>query len=344
MSDKLDAQHVDAQPVNAQPAKPQGFLGKVLAHFKRWWWVHLIIFAASVLIVSLPLVYIGYPRIAQDAVNRSTLNITRMAFSEPTPNTIRVNQTQVLGNKAIYHPKIFEFNATITLVGSSAPLAVVVVPQSQAEDGAVIHFDTVLNLQDINAVTNFSRAVLSSEEFQLNVFGRPQLQEGPLPKTTVTFNKTITMKGMGGLKGFELQNMMISLTPAADGTNMNGTVFIPNPSVVSVELGNVTLNVYVNDTLIGNTFINNVTLMPGDNHLPLRSSINQTQVLSFVTGTAPPYPGGILPIIIRGNSSVYGGVEIPYFSKALQSNPLTTQLNITDVLIQSGLGAVAGVL
>uniref|UniRef100_A0A093XC11 Uncharacterized protein n=1 Tax=Talaromyces marneffei PM1 TaxID=1077442 RepID=A0A093XC11_TALMA len=338
MSDKLDAQHVDAQPVNAQPAKPQGFLGKVLAHFKRWWWVHLIIFAASVLIVSLPLVYIGYPRIAQDAVNRSTLNITRMAFSEPTPNTIRVNQTQVLGNKAIYHPKIFEFNATITLVGSSAPLAVVVVPQSQAEDGAVIHFDTVLNLQDINAVTNFSRAVLSSEEFQLNVFGRPQLQEGPLPKTTVTFNKTITMKG------FELQNMMISLTPAADGTNMNGTVFIPNPSVVSVELGNVTLNVYVNDTLIGNTFINNVTLMPGDNHLPLRSSINQTQVLSFVTGTAPPYPGGILPIIIRGNSSVYGGVEIPYFSKALQSNPLTTQLNITDVLIQSGLGAVAGVL
>lgn len=140
-------------------------------------------------------VYIGYPRIAQDAVNRSTLNITRMAFSEPTPNTIRVNQTQVLGNKAIYHPKIFEFNATITLVGSSAPLAVVVVPQSQAEDGAVIHFDAVLNLQDINAVTNFSRAVLSSEEFQLNVFGRPQLQEGPLPKTTVTFNKTITMKG-----------------------------------------------------------------------------------------------------------------------------------------------------
>lgn len=50
MSDKGDVQHVGAQPVASR-----GFLGAVGAHFKRWWWVHLIIFAAVVLIITLPL-------------------------------------------------------------------------------------------------------------------------------------------------------------------------------------------------------------------------------------------------------------------------------------------------
>lgn len=41
---------------------------------------------------------------------------------------------------------------------------------------------------------------------------------------------------MNGLKGFELQDIMISLTAASDGTNMNGSVSIPNPSVVTVSM------------------------------------------------------------------------------------------------------------
>lgn len=41
---------------------------------------------------------------------------------------------------------------------------------------------------------------------------------------------------MNGLKGFELQDIMISLIPAKDGTNMNGSVSIPNPSVITVSM------------------------------------------------------------------------------------------------------------
>jgi hypothetical protein len=41
---------------------------------------------------------------------------------------------------------------------------------------------------------------------------------------------------MNGLKGFELQDIMISLIPAKDGTNMNGSVSIPNTSVITVSM------------------------------------------------------------------------------------------------------------
>lgn len=81
------------------------------------------------------------------------------------------------------------------LVGATAPLAIVAVPRVQAEDGAVIVVDTDLALNNSDAVTNFTKAVLGTEKFELNIYGRPDLKEGPLPTSTVTFNKTVAMNG-----------------------------------------------------------------------------------------------------------------------------------------------------
>lgn len=141
-------------------------------------------------------IYVGYPKIAQSDVNKSKLNITNLVFSDPTPDSIHINQTQVLTNHAIYHPKIFSFNATVSLAGATAPLTVVTVPKIQAENGAIINVDAVVQLNNTAAVTEFTKAVLGSEYFGMNIYGRPVLKEGPLPKSTVTFNKTVNMTGI----------------------------------------------------------------------------------------------------------------------------------------------------
>lgn len=106
----------------------------------------------------------------------------------------------------------------------------------------------------------------------------------------------------------------------------------------------MTLDVSVNGTQIGQSYLNNLTLQPGSNIIPLRSTINQTEVISLITGTKAAYPSGVIPLTIIGNSSVYNGVEIPYFTEALASNPLSTDMNVTQVLINSGLGELAGIL
>lgn len=131
-------------------------------------------------------------------MNKSSLNVTNLVFSDPTPDSIHVNQTQILTNHASYHPTIYGFNATIALVGATAPIATgVPIPRVQANNGAVIDVDTTLALNDSSgAVTEFAQAVLGLESFELNIYGRPGLKEGSLPTKTVTFNKTVTMKGM----------------------------------------------------------------------------------------------------------------------------------------------------
>lgn len=100
----------------------------------------------------------------------------------------------------------------------------------------------------------------------------------------------------------------------------------------------------MNGTKIGQSYLTDLILKPGSNILPLKSTINQTQVIGLVSGTNAAYPSGVIPLTIVGTSSVYNGVEIPYFTEALAANALTADMNITQVLINSGLGELAGVL
>lgn len=120
------------------------------------------------------------------------------------------------------------------------------------------------------------------------------------------------------------------MKPAADGSNVAGTVYIPNTSVLTVSMGNVTFNNYVNGQLIGNSTIDNLVLKPGNNTVPMHGVTNQSAVLDLIAST---YKNGVLPIDIVGNSSVYNGLHLPYYEKALKSNTQHVELNITAALL-----------
>lgn len=115
---------------------------------------------------------------------------------------------------------------------------------------------------------------------------------------------------------------------------MNGTVFIPNPSAMTLELGNVSLNLAVDDTRIGTAFLNDLRLDPGDNYKGMRSTIDQPAVLSLITST---YQDGVLPVSITGNSSTYNGQSLPYYEAALRSNTLSLNLSTAPALAAIGI-------
>lgn len=142
-----------------------------------------------------PRVYVGYPKIAQGDVNDSTLTITQMTITDPAPDSLHLNLTQVIGSHSHYHPWFDEFDANVTLLGSATPFAVLQIPRVQSKDGAVVRVDQRLQLDNVSAFGEYSKAVMLNEEVNLNVYGRPKMREGKLPKITVTYNKTVTMKG-----------------------------------------------------------------------------------------------------------------------------------------------------
>jgi hypothetical protein len=60
----------------------------------------------------------------------------------------------------------------------------------------------------------------------------------------------------------------------------------------------------------------------------MTANVNETSLFGFVITKDSKYKNGIIPVDIVGNSSVYNGQELPYFTRALASNKLRVDLNI----------------
>ena len=285
---------------------------------------------------------------AQRDINRSTLTVTALVLSNPTAQSFHLFQNTTVGNKSKYHPQLDAFNASLSLDGSD-PFAFVQIPAVHATESATSIVDQDVQITNAVGFTQYNAAVLSSKDIKIRVKGRVGLKQGSLPKTTVDYNKIVALKGFDGLSGFNVTSFSIKLPPEADGTNMLGQISIPNPSVITISMGNVTFDNYLPATdstprtRIGTSLLNNLTLTPGDNMVSMRSTINQTAVLGAVKTT---YKDGMLPVEIVGNSSIYNGEHLPYIEKPLQMMTQKITLNVLAALQSSGLDpkVLAGLL
>ncbi|RMJ25695.1 hypothetical protein PHISP_03426 [Aspergillus sp. HF37] len=315
--------------VSSAPAKPS-FWTRFKNHYKRFWWAHVIGIIVVVLVIVLPVVYVGYPKIAQEEVHASDVNVTKMAMSDPTPDSFHINQTQILHLDSMFEPTLFAFEANASIAGRDSHFATVTIPQITAVDGQLIHVNQDVSLQDtVHEFGDFCKAIVLNEEVDLRLYGKPELQVQVLPVITVTYNETVTLKGLNQFKGFSLSNVTAQVGTADGEPNMHGKVHLPNPTVLTIPLGNVTLDLSVDGKFVGHSFIDNMKLVPGMNTFSMRSKLDQAVVLKKKAN----YPSGVMPFDINGNKSVYDGKELPYFTKALRATSMTAHVNISEALV-----------
>ncbi|KAF3483975.1 uncharacterized protein GIQ15_03299 [Arthroderma uncinatum] len=323
MSDKNNVEAVDSVP-------RRSFGSRIGTICRRFWWLIAIIFVVVALVIILPVIFVAYPKLAQRDVSDSTLAITDMQTSDPTPDSMHVKITQVIGSKSKFHPVLDPFDAQVFLSGEKESFMTLSTPEVKSHDGVKAIVDQDVQIKNHDGFAAFSKAVMLSEHLDLLVIGKTQLKLGGLQKTTVDYNKTVSLKGMNQLKGFNITNIKIQSTPGTMN-NMKGDVFIPNPSVLTLAMGNLTLDLSVDGHPIGTSYLNNVIIKPGDNTIPMVANADLGYVLKL-TGKTGKYPKGIIPLSILGNSSVANGKELTYYSKALASNKLEVPLNVPAIL------------
>jgi len=192
-----------------------------------------------------------------------------------------------------------------------------------------------VRINDLDAVTAYATAVLQQEEVTSALVGKTDLHEGKLPVTKINYNTTITYKGLNGLKGFNVTNVTLDLQAKAGQPNLRGSAYVPNPSLLTIAMGNVTLILATaKHGVVGNSTINDMTLRPGNNTFPMTSIIDQPLVLDSMDQTT-----GIVELLISGNSSVYNGQHLTYYEKALASNKLTLEMNVKQLVAQTLAGS-----
>lgn len=98
---------------------------------------------------------------------------------------------------------------------------------------------------------------------------------------------------------------------------------------MTIELGNVTLAMSVNGTSVGTTYIQDLTLKPGNNTVNMRTTVYELVVVGLIFNG---YSSGILPVNLVGNTSTYNGVELPYYNAMLEATKLKLDLNVFDAI------------
>ncbi|RDW87468.1 hypothetical protein BP5796_03162 [Coleophoma crateriformis] len=334
MSEKVDTTYLENR--YNEPAPRPGVGQKAKRHCARWWWLHLIIFCVVFLIIALCLVYAAMPHIAQHDVNKSTLTFTELDFLEPTADSVTITQKGILHSYSMYTPTLDPFTASSWLVTNGTfganPILTVEMPKIHAMhgDNNVSVSSQVASVVDTNQLNAFTIAALNQEYITTALTGKTKLHEGALPVTTVSYNKSTTYKGLNRLAGFNVTSPKINLTATTGTPNFIGFAFIPNPSIMTFAMGNVTLSLATAQAgVLGNATVENMTLVPGNNSLPMTAIIDQLAVLGSMDKS-----GNVL-LQITGTSAVYNGVHLTYYEAALKSNVLSLEMNIAAILTGS---------
>ncbi|KAJ5278581.1 hypothetical protein N7478_003953 [Penicillium angulare] len=177
-------------------------------------------------------------------------------------------------------------------------------------------------LNEADFVQTLSEAVYN-EKFTLSAKGSTLGHLGAL-KAHINLDKNI-----------ELDAQLV-IPKEEDGTNFVGTATLPNHSVFTFALGNVTLNLQSFNLDIGQATILNAVLQPGNNTVSLRGKLYidtfVDNISEIVSSQRESLLNGTVRLSASGNSTIYNGVHIPYYEKVLNNLTITTQVPILEVL------------
>ncbi|KAJ4343298.1 hypothetical protein N0V87_000520 [Didymella glomerata] len=322
------------------PGPKPGAGGRVKNHCRKFWWCDCLVLIILVLVIVLPLIFVGFPKKAQHEINASTIEVTNMEVTNPQTDSVHLKIDNIIRSDSSYHPRIEGFRAGMSLDGQE-PFIYINIPESKSEKETYITVDQDATFNSVDAFTAYAKAVLASEELTIGLNGKTTIHISGLPATKVTYDKKITMKGLNHLSGLNITDIKI-LSGAkeilSDGSNMVATVHIPNPSVLTLDLGNVTMNLGVAGKPIGYALLPDLVLRPGNNTVPMQARVDQPTLLTLVLST---YKDGILPLEIVGNSSVKGDTHLTYYEEAVKANTIKLDLDAGPALKQLGINVTS---
>ncbi|KAF9889386.1 hypothetical protein FE257_007496 [Aspergillus nanangensis] len=324
--------------IGAKRDRPRGFWSTLWKHFKRYWLCYGLL-GLVFLAVFLPVFFLVIlPAIAQRLVDNAMIPIHSAEVLRPTPDSITfslgASLTVPLGLSVSvdrFNLSLFDRSVEPRKPYITAPLG----PLTLKGKSDLSITNQTTQIEDQDQFTAFLAKAVYSKKFKLSAYGKTTAHLGKL-KVPLTLDKDIELDGLDQLSGFAIDSASLALPPKEDGSNLVGGATLPNHSLVTFALGNVTLDLKVGDLILGNGTIDNVLLRPGNNSVPLRGVLDINTALknigTLLAAQTDALSQGELTLSASGHSTIYDGVHIPYFEKVLNNLTVTAKVPLLKVL------------
>ncbi|KAJ5895016.1 hypothetical protein N7495_006707 [Penicillium taxi] len=313
------------------PEDKPTFGQKLKTHLRRWWWAYLLAFICIVLIVILPVVYVGVPHIANDYINKYQFDLDGLTISNPQPTAFHVSQSQKISmNGFSGSGQLSTFNASLN-TADNQEFAVLQVPEIDLKDGGSISIDHDLHLTCVDCFSQVLTSAATDNNVSVLLKGKPDLKIGSLPTAHLNIHNMMKMKGynftdLANTPGAINITSLSLLNPPVNGYNFNATITLHNPTLFVVEMGHIIFNLTIGNSSAGFFDLPNLVLAQNTSSTEVLGQVDETMLVEQAVLSADGF--GIITVGIQGYSCDYNGQDIPYFTAAIKAVSVSAKVNL----------------
>ncbi|KAL4899245.1 hypothetical protein BDW74DRAFT_183988 [Aspergillus multicolor] len=335
-----EIEHVEAVPYSTERQKPKK-RQRLKRHIAKYWCCYLL--AGTIfLAIFLPVFFlIAIPAIAQRIVKDTSLPVYGAHITNPKPDavtfTLDTGLTVPLGLSVRLDP--FDLNLFNRDSDPEITYLTVPVPEYKIKGKtniSVTSNDTSVLDQD-EFVKTLTKAVYS-KRFTMSAIGKTTGHLGAI-KAGITLDKDVELDGLDQLSGFSIDEAVLVLPAMSDGSNLRGRATLPNHSVVTFAMGNVTLNLKSGSIILGTALLPNVTLLPGNNSVGFTGKADINSALAnigpILSAQTDALKNGEIELSASGNQTMFNGEHIPYFERVLNNLTITARVPILKIVLDT---------
>jgi hypothetical protein len=181
---------------------------------------------------------------------------------KPTPNSVEYSLSASLKVPAGVTVKLKPMTLSLYTpdTGPKDPYITVTLPEYHLHGKTTVNItNQTAEILDKSQFIDFLQSAVNADSFKISAYGKTAAYLGAL-KADITLNKKVDMTGkiarslagenhsdlfpgLNNLTGFSFATAAVVLPPESDGTNLKGSVVMPNPSIVTFELVRTIRNV-----------------------------------------------------------------------------------------------------
>ncbi|KAK9776814.1 hypothetical protein AB5N19_10692 [Seiridium cardinale] len=327
--DASSVDHVQEKPPAVVPLTKKQKVKRHCGRFK-WWYLGAGIILLAILLPIIFLVIL--PAIVQRIVDNQSLPISGGAFIVLSPTQMMISLDTSLDT-----PIPAELDPlTLQLYNHGTPDFSPFLDLDLPE----VHINGNTDIKVVNqTVTVINQTEL--ESWFDNIFDQPVTDLSVRGDGTVHLgalhanayiDKTVQVRSLNELSGFGIQDLSLIYPALEDGTNIKGTLNLPNWGALTLGLGDLSLNLFSGDVRLGLITIFNVNIPPGNNTCNFTGELylhdlvaNFGKVLDSQTDALND---GKVQIDAVGNMTVVNGQRIPFIESVLNNKRVTSYVSV----------------
>ncbi|TQV96227.1 hypothetical protein V2A60_003338 [Cordyceps javanica] len=201
----------------------------------------------------------------------------------------------------------------------------------------------VLHVNDSDALVGWADRFIDSETIPFDVRVRGLDVFLGMLRYNFNLERPIEINGLRGLSDITLNEVNLVLPPV-DNKNVQANISFSNPSSISVQVGNVTVDLIVNDIKIGEALAYNVSLVPGATHVYIDGLVDIPTILSnlagIIRGQASQLQAGHVTLKLQVTSFTMYGEKIDFLGALLRKRVLSAKIPLVALINGAGTSII----